>query len=133
MCCGSVPIRVLVSWVRVINPLVPVWGTGPEKPEFPECIVLPHIRLVAKPGCWIIGRRHISLIFLSEGSFPMVFRGWGFLIRGGVALFFFFYPSGTFSMVGFFNPRVGFFIAWRCAPGWVFLIRSSDYFGLPLD
>ena len=49
-------------------------------------------------------------------------EGYGLGLREG-----FFYPSGPFSMVGFFNPRVGFFIAWRCAPGWGFLIRSSGY------
>lgn len=31
------------KWASVINPLVPGYGTGPEKTRFPECWVLPYI------------------------------------------------------------------------------------------
>jgi hypothetical protein len=30
------------NWYWDINPLVPGWGTGPEKTRFPECLVLPY-------------------------------------------------------------------------------------------
>jgi hypothetical protein len=33
----------LTIWAWVINPLVPGWGTGPQKTRFPECLLLPYI------------------------------------------------------------------------------------------
>ena len=39
-------------WGRVINPLVPGWGTGSEKTKFTECLVWPYIGTWFSLGFW---------------------------------------------------------------------------------
>ena len=42
-------------WMWVINPLVPGWGTGPEKTRFPKCFVLPYNGTWFSSGFWYRG------------------------------------------------------------------------------
>ena len=45
-------VHMLFEWMRVINPLLPRWGTRPEKARFSECLVLPYIGTWLSYGDW---------------------------------------------------------------------------------